>query len=35
MSKVTSKLQVTIPKDIAEAYGIQPGSEIHWVPAGD
>lgn len=35
MSKVTSKLQVTIPKTIAEAYGIRPGSTIRWVPAGD
>lgn len=35
MSKVTSKLQVTIPKAIAEAYDIRPGSEIRWVPAGD
>lgn len=35
MSKVTSKLQVTIPKDIAEAYGIRPGSDIRWMPAGD
>lgn len=35
MSKVTSKLQLTIPKAIAETYGIHPGSEIRWVPAGD
>lgn len=35
MSKVTSKLQVTIPKAIAETYGIHPGSEIRWVAAGD
>ncbi|TAK00998.1 AbrB/MazE/SpoVT family DNA-binding domain-containing protein [bacterium] len=35
MSKVTSKLQVTIPKAIAEAYDIHPGSELRWVPAGD
>lgn len=34
MSKVTSKLQVTIPKAIAERYGITPGDEIEWVPAG-
>lgn len=32
MSKVTSKLQVTIPKAIAEKYGIRPGDEIDWVP---
>lgn len=35
MSKVTSKLQVTVPKAIAEMYGIEPGDEITWVPAGD
>jgi len=35
MSKVTSKLQVTVPKEIADRYGIRPGSEIHWIPAGD
>jgi bifunctional DNA-binding transcriptional regulator/antitoxin component of YhaV-PrlF toxin-antitoxin module len=32
---VTSKLQVTIPKAIAERYAIEPGSEIEWLPAGD
>ena len=35
MSKVTSKLQVTVPKAVAEEYGIRPGDEIEWVPAGD
>ncbi len=35
MSKVTSKLQVTIPKAIAERYGIEPGGEIDWLPAGE
>lgn len=35
MGKVTSKLQVTVPKVIAERYGIRPGDEIEWVPAGD
>ena len=33
-SKVTSKLQVTLPKAIAEQFGIEPGDEIHWVVAG-
>lgn len=32
---MTSKLQVTLPKAIAEQYGIRPGDEIEWVPAGD
>ena len=32
---MTSKLQVTLPKAIAERYGIRPGDDIEWVPAGD
>ena len=35
MSKVTSKLQVTVPKAIADRYRIRPGDEIEWAPAGD
>ncbi len=35
MSKVTIKLQVTIPKAIAEQLGIRPGDEVDWIPAGD
>ena len=35
MSKVTSKLQVTIPNAIADQFGIRPGNEIDWIPAGD
>jgi|SRR5215467_13463709 len=35
MSKVTSKLQLTVPKAIADEYGIRPGDELQWVPAGD
>ena len=35
MAKVTSKLQVTIPKAVAERYGLRPGDDIEWVPAGD
>lgn len=34
MAKVTSKLQVTVPKAIADQYGIRPGDEIAWRPAG-
>lgn len=34
MAKVTSKLQVTIPKAIADRYGIRPGDEIEFRPAG-
>jgi len=35
MAKVTSKLQVTIPKRIADSYGIAAGDDIEFVPAGD
>lgn len=35
MSKVTSKLQVTIPKVIAEQYAIEPGTEVYFEPAGE
>jgi AbrB family looped-hinge helix DNA binding protein len=35
MSKVTSKLQVTLPKAIADRFDIRPGDEIEWEPAGD
>jgi AbrB family looped-hinge helix DNA binding protein len=34
MAKITSKLQVTVPKAIADQYGIRPGDEIEWRPAG-
>jgi AbrB family looped-hinge helix DNA binding protein len=35
VAKVTNKLQVTVPKAIADRYGIRPGDEIEWVPAGN
>jgi AbrB family looped-hinge helix DNA binding protein len=35
MAKVTSKLQVTIPKAIAKQYSIAPGDELLWVAAGE
>jgi AbrB family looped-hinge helix DNA binding protein len=35
MAKVTSKLQVTIPKAVADRYGLRPGSQIAFEPAGD
>lgn len=34
MSRVTRDLQVTIPKEIAEQYGIAPGDEVEFVAAG-
>lgn len=35
MPKVTSKLQLTVPKVVADQYGIRPGDELEWVPAGE
>jgi AbrB family looped-hinge helix DNA binding protein len=35
MAKVTSKLQVTVPKRVADAYRIRPGDEVEFVPAGE
>jgi AbrB family looped-hinge helix DNA binding protein len=35
MARVTSKRQVTIPKVIADRYGIAAGDEIEFIPAGD
>jgi bifunctional DNA-binding transcriptional regulator/antitoxin component of YhaV-PrlF toxin-antitoxin module len=30
MSKVTSKLQITIPRALADRYGIRPGDRVRW-----
>jgi AbrB family looped-hinge helix DNA binding protein len=35
MAKVTSKLQVTVPKALADQFGIAPGDDIEWEAAGD
>jgi AbrB family looped-hinge helix DNA binding protein len=35
MAKVTSKLQVTIPKAIARQYGIEAGDDIDFIAAGE
>jgi AbrB family looped-hinge helix DNA binding protein len=35
MSKVTSKLQVTLPKVLAEQLGIKPGDDLEWEVAGE
>jgi AbrB family looped-hinge helix DNA binding protein len=35
LAKVTSKLQVTIPKSVADRYSIVPGDDIVFEPAGD
>ena len=35
MAKVTSKLQVTVPKAVADRFGIRPGDEIEWLVDGD
>jgi AbrB family looped-hinge helix DNA binding protein len=34
VSKVTSKLQVTVPKALADQLGIRPGDEIAWSVTG-
>ncbi|HEY7724128.1 MAG TPA: AbrB/MazE/SpoVT family DNA-binding domain-containing protein [Anaeromyxobacteraceae bacterium] len=35
MARVTSKLQVTVPKALADRYRMRPGDEIEWQAAGD
>lgn len=35
MAKVTSKLQVTLPKSLADRYSIRPGDEIQWEAADE
>jgi AbrB family looped-hinge helix DNA binding protein len=35
VSKVTAKLQVTVPKAIADQYRIKPGDDIVWLAAGE
>lgn len=35
MSRITSKRQVTIPKQIADEYGLATGDEIDWIAEGD
>ena len=35
MAKVTSKLQLTLPKAIANQYKIRPGDDLDWLPAGE
>ena len=35
MSKVTGKLQITLPKALAERYEIRPGDDIHFEEAGE
>ena len=32
---MTSKLQVTVPKALADRYDIEPGDDIEWEAAGD
>jgi AbrB family looped-hinge helix DNA binding protein len=35
VSRVTSKLQITIPKAVADAQGIAPGSDVFFESAGE
>jgi len=34
-TRVTDKGQTTIPKELREKYGINPGDEVIWVDTGD
>ena len=34
-AKVSSKLQVTLPKAIAQRYGIQPGDDLRFEESGE
>ena len=35
MAKVTKKLQVTIPKELADRCGIKPGDDVQFDESGD
>ena len=35
MAKVTSKLQITVPKRLAAEVGISPGDDIDWALSGN
>jgi AbrB family looped-hinge helix DNA binding protein len=35
MAKVTSKLQVSVPRAIADRFGIRPGDDIEWRAEGN
>ncbi len=35
MSRVTSKFQVSIPRELARSLAIQPGDDLIWESAGD
>ena len=35
MGTVTTKLQVTVPKAVADHFAIRPGDEVEWSIAGD
>ena len=34
-TRVTDKGQTTIPKDLRERYGIEPGDEVEWIGTED
>ncbi len=35
MSKITRKLQISVPKALADRFGIAPGDDLTWEAAGD
>lgn len=34
-AQVTSKGQVTIPKELRDRFGIEPGAQVHFAASGD
>lgn len=35
MTKITGKFQITLPKRLADTYGIKVGDDVDFLPAGD
>jgi bifunctional DNA-binding transcriptional regulator/antitoxin component of YhaV-PrlF toxin-antitoxin module len=35
VGKITSKLQVTLPKHLADEYGLKPGDSVEWEAYGE
>ena len=35
MAKVSPEYKVTLPREIADQFGIRPGDEVEWLASGD
>lgn len=35
MAKVSPRYELTLPKELAEQFGIRPGDEVEWIASGD